>query len=314
MDKLEAIKSFIEVANCRSFTQAAEALNLSRLQVSRHIQEMEAWLQQRLLHRTTRKVSLTDAGEQAYVRCQRILDEAAALQVEALSRSQALSGLIRVSAPIGFSQHLLIDAVCAFTQLHPQVTVDILASDKFSQLVDERVDVALRYTNQPDESLIARKLMAIETVICASEEYLRRHSPIEQPQDLRQHNCLVHLSSVLWRFVADNQVTEVEVKGSIRANDMGTLLGAAKAGHGIIRLPCDLANPLLQQGKLQVVLRDYHVPGSALWAVYLSRSYQTPVVRQFIDFIAQRWGEDAQRWQVPSECQRHGEESKNGGQ
>lgn len=182
MDKLEAIKSFIEVANCRSFTQAAEVLNLSRLQVSRHIQEMEAWLQQRLLHRTTRKVSLTDAGEQAYVRCQRILDEAAALQVEALSRAQALSGLIRVSAPIGFSQHLLIDAVCAFTQLHPQVTVDILASDKFSQLVDERVDVALRYTNQPDESLIAKKLMAIDTVICASEEYLRRHSPIEQPQ------------------------------------------------------------------------------------------------------------------------------------
>ncbi|POF53899.1 LysR family transcriptional regulator, partial [Vibrio vulnificus] len=115
MDRLDAIKSFIEVANCRSFTQAAETLSLSRLQVTRHVQEVESWLQQRLLHRTTRKVSLTHAGEQAFIRCQRILDEAAALELDAVQSRDSLTGSIRISAPIGFSQHHLIDAVSAFT-------------------------------------------------------------------------------------------------------------------------------------------------------------------------------------------------------
>ncbi|ELV8766346.1 LysR family transcriptional regulator [Vibrio vulnificus] len=300
MDRLDAIKSFIEVANCRSFTQAAETLSLSRLQVTRHVQEVESWLQQRLLHRTTRKVSLTHTGEQAFIRCQRILDEAAALELDAVQSRDSLTGSIRISAPIGFSQHHLIDAVSAFTGLHPLVTVDILASDRFSQLVDERVDVALRYTDQPDETLIARKLMDIDAVVCATQGYLDEHEPIVEPEDLANHNCLVHLSTHLWRFVADNQISEVSVKGNIRANDLSTLLGAALAGKGVIRLPCDLANPLLQQDKLVALLNRYTLPSSSLWAVYLSRSYQTPVVRQFIDFIAQRWDQNVQLWQRPA--------------
>ncbi|EID4417948.1 LysR family transcriptional regulator [Vibrio vulnificus] len=300
MDRLDAIKSFIEVANCRSFTQAAETLSLSRLQVTRHVQEVESWLQQRLLHRTTRKVSLTHAGEQAFIRCQRILDEAAALELDAVQSRDSLTGSIRISAPIGFSQHHLIDAVSAFTGLHPLVTVDILASDRFSQLVDERVDVALRYTDQPDETLIARKLMDIDAVVCATQGYLDEHEPIVEPEDLANHNCLVHLSTHLWRFVADNQISEVSVKGNIRANDLSTLLGAALAGKGVIRLPCDLANPLLQRGNLVSLLNRYTLPSSSLWAVYLSRSYQTPVVRQFIDFIAQRWDQNVQLWQRPA--------------
>ncbi|GIA93134.1 transcriptional regulator, LysR family [Vibrio cholerae] len=238
MDRLTAMRSFIEVANTASFTQAADNLNLSRLQVSRHVQEIEDWLKQRLLHRTTRRVSLTAAGEEALQRCEQILHQTMELEMRALEQSGALRGSIRISAPIGLTQNMLLDAVQAFTDLHPQVHFDVLASDRFSQLVDERVDIALRFTQQPDENLIARRLLEVGMVVCATQEYLAQHAPIELPQDLAHHNCLVHISGNKWDFVKNNEQFSVLVNGNIRANDMGTLCRAALNHKGIIRLPC----------------------------------------------------------------------------
>lgn len=292
MDRLTALRSFVEVANTASFTKAAENLDLSRLQVSRHVQEVESWLQQRLLHRTTRKVSLTSAGEEALIRCERILNEATALETDALTHSQSLSGTIRVSSPIGLAQNLLIKAITRFVNLHPQVTIDILASDRFSQLVDERVDIALRYTQQPADNLIARRLMAIDAVICAAPAYLAQYGQPAIPADLRQHNCFVHLDASEWELIKDNTPERVAVKGNIKGNELATLTQAALMGYGVIRLPCDLANPLIESGQLVPVLENYHTPGSSLWAVYLSRSYQLPAVRQFIDFLAATWPQD----------------------
>lgn len=292
MDKLNAMRSFVEVANCSSFTQAADQLGLSRLQVSRHVQDIESWLKQRLLHRTTRKVSLTSAGEEALKRCERILHETAELEMTALNASQHLSGTIRVAAPIGLTQNMLLDVVEQFSDLHPSITVELFASDHFTQLVDERIDIALRYTDQPDDSLIARKLMTIESVVCASPDYLRENGEPETVEDLKQHNCFVHLGSATWSFVRHNQTTTVEVSGTIKANDVGVLVRAAQHGKGVVRLPCDLANPVIEQGLLRPILTEFVVPSSTLWAVYLSRSYQLPVVRQFIDFVAQAWSED----------------------
>lgn len=292
MDRLTAMRSFVEVANTGSFTRAADNLNLSRLQVSRHVQEVEDWLRQRLLHRTTRKVSLTTAGEEALTRCEQILDQTAELEIRALEQSRLLTGSIRVSAPIGLAQHLLLSSVETFTDQHPQVTIDILASDRLSQLVDERVDVALRFTSQPDDNLIARRLIQVDSVICASPQYLNQHALITCPADLSSHNCLVHQAGHNWDLVRDNQHFSIKVSGTIRANDMSILRNAALHHKGVVRLPCDLANPVLHSGELVRVLADYHSPGSYLWAVYLSRSYQTPLVRQFIDFIACHWQDD----------------------
>ncbi|WP_275724684.1 LysR family transcriptional regulator [Vibrio furnissii] len=292
MDRLTAMRSFVEVANTGSFTKAADNLTLSRLQVTRHVQEIEDWLKQRLLHRTTRKVSLTAAGEEALTRCEQILDQTAELEIRALEQSQSLTGSIRISAPIGLAQHLLLDTVEAFTELHPQVTIDILASDRLSQLVDDRVDVALRFTQQPDESLIARRLIQVDTVVCASPQYLQTHDPIIEPADLSRHNCFVHFTNHTWDLVRDNQHFSVRVSGTVRANDMEILRSAALHHKGVVWLPCDLANPCLRRGELVKVLADYHSPSSHLWAVYLSRSYQTPLVRQFIDFVAERWQDD----------------------
>ncbi|WP_099608454.1 LysR family transcriptional regulator [Vibrio coralliilyticus] len=295
MDRLIAIRSFVEVANAKSFTKAAESLDISRLQVSRHVQEVENWLQQRLLHRTTRKVSLTHAGEQAFVRCQRILDEAAALELDSMCGKDALVGTIRVAAPIGFAQNLLIDRVQNFVSLHPKVVIDILASDQNSELVDERVDVALRFTDKPADNLIARRLMAIDTAICASRDYLNEFGEPKHAEELADHNCLTHLNAKNWLFVRDNKTVDVAVSGNVRANDLSTLVRVAVNGKGVIRLPCDLANPLIEKGELISILNDYHYPSYALWAVYLSRSYQQPIVRQFIDYLIECWQEDIKR-------------------
>lgn len=292
MDRLTAMRSFIEVANTTSFTKAAENLGLSRLQVSRHVQEIESWLKQRLLHRTTRKVSLTVVGEEALKRCEWILHETAELEAKSLYQSQHLSGTIRLSSPIGLAQGLLLDVIDKFTQKNPDVIIEILASDNFSQLVDERIDIALRYTNQPDESLIARKLMMIDYVVCASPSYLKLHSLPNTPNDLLEHNCLIHMNGSKWNFIHNNQHDEVNVKGNVTANNLATLSLLAVRGKGIVSLPCDLANPFISNGQLTPLLSEYNIPNSALWAVYLSRSYQLPVVRQFINYMVECWDHD----------------------
>lgn len=292
MDRITAIKSFVEVAHLLSFTKAAERLDLSRLQVTRHVQELEQWLEQRLLHRTTRKVSLTQQGEQALVRFERILDETSALVAESANDKTSLSGTVRISSPIGFAQRMLADAASKFIAQNPNVQIDIHASDSFSNLVEQRIDIALRFTNTPDETLIARPLMAIGACICASKDYLDKNAVPTQPEELKKHPCLVHLSNDKWRFIKDDQSIEVKVAGPLVCNDVTTLIQAAINGTGIAWLPYDIARSYIAERKLEPILQDYKIESNKLWAVYLSRSYQSPVVRAFIDYIAEQWRED----------------------
>ncbi|TQF67688.1 LysR family transcriptional regulator [Pseudoalteromonas luteoviolacea] len=292
MDRITAIKSFVEVAHLLSFTKAADKLGLSRLQVSRHVQELEQWLEQRLLHRTTRKVSLTQQGEQALIRFERILDETSALIVQSHADSSALRGTIRISSPIGFAQTMLIDAVSQFLAENSNVKIDIHGSDSFSNLVEERIDIALRYTNTPDESLIARPLMKIGACICASPSYLATHPAPKTPTELVDHACLVHLSNDTWQCIKDDKVYEVNVSGPLVCNDVTTIIAATINGTGISLLPYDIARTYVKQGKLVPILTDYNINSSQLWAVYLSRSYQLPVVRAFIDYLADLWQTD----------------------
>ncbi|RPA63225.1 LysR family transcriptional regulator [Shewanella frigidimarina] len=298
MDKISAMRSFVEVASCGSFTQAAEQLGLSRLQVSRHIKEVEQWLALRLLHRTTRRVSLTLQGEEALNYCQRILSEVTAMESRAISHNNELVGTIRIASPIGLGQQKLYDVVEAFCQQNPQVNIQLLLSDNVSQLVNDRVDIALRYTHQPDESLIARRLMHIDSVICASPDYLAKHSTILSASDLLQHNCLRHSSQPRWEIIDESRTCLLDVSGNLQANDMGVLINAALRGNGILCLPTDLANHYLEQGELLEVLPNITAPGKTLWAVYLSRSYQQTVVRAFIDFTANAWQQDIKKWQA----------------
>ncbi len=292
MDRFIAMKSFVEVASQQSFTKAAAQLQLSRLQVSRHVQDVEAWLQQRLLHRTTRQVSLTPAGQEALDYCQRILSEVCALEFNAQAQSEQLSGCIRIAAPISFASTMLFDAVEKFTLLHTNINIDIIASDNIEALVEERIDIALRFTEQPDESLIARKLINLESVLCVAPSYIEQHGLPLHPDQLSNHNCFVHLNQSEWSFVENEQTFAVNVAGNIKANALNILIKAALNGRGIVRAPCDLANPLIQSEQLLPILTDYTRWRYSLWAVYLSRSYQSPKVRAFIDFLVEEFKQD----------------------
>lgn len=299
MDKITAITSFIEVARSGSFTKAAEHLSLSRLQVTRHVQEIEQWLSLRLFHRTTRKVSLTLQGEESLIYCQQILSTVSDLQSSAHRHNNELVGTIRVASPIGLGQFLLFDMVKQFVKSHPNTNIQLLLSDNLSQLVDERVDIALRYIDQPEQQLIARKLIHIESVLCASSKYLNSTTTLSQPQDLLDHNCLVHCNAANWHLISAHNDQKVSVTGNLQSNEMGVLVKAALHGIGIANIPCDLANAHLESGELIEVLPEYYSPGHNLWAVYLSRNYQQTVVRAFIDFLAKNWQEDINKFIVP---------------
>jgi DNA-binding transcriptional LysR family regulator len=292
MDRFNAMRTFVEVANTGSFSQAADQLDLSRVKVTRHVKELEDWLNVRLLHRTTRSVSLTAPGHDLLQYCERILDQVAGVEHLARSHTEELVGEIRIAAPIGLGQNLLFEAIDEFTAMNPKVVMQLQLSDENALLVEERIDVALRYTHQPDDSLIARRLMAIDSAVCCAPKYLKEYGEINQLEQLAEHNCLLHLDRDQWSFIVGEQTQAIKVSGNIRANDVGVLVKAALAGKGLVYLPCDLANSFLRTGQLVQVLADYSLPSMSLWAVYLSRSYQRPVVRSFIDFLAQQWMQD----------------------
>ncbi|RJE77184.1 LysR family transcriptional regulator [Pseudoalteromonas sp. MSK9-3] len=287
MDKFIAIKSFVEVTKQNSFTEAAKQLQIGRLQVSRHVQELESWLHQRLLHRTTRQVSLTPAGQTALRYFERIMDEFNALQSQAQAQSTQLYGELRIASPIGFANQSLLPIVEGFTHEHPEVSINILASDKMTDLVADRVDIALRFTELPDENLIARKLLQLGALLCASPRYLEKHGNPTHPKELIKHNCLIHMDSVDWQFQANEENFTVKVSGNVKANSVEILLNSALHDHGIVKAPYDIAAPYIESGQLIPVLSSYTNWHFSLWAVYLSRSYQTPRVRRFIDFLVQ---------------------------
>lgn len=254
MDKFSALKSFVEVANCGSFTKAAQQLDLNRVLVTRQVKELEDWLNIRLLNRTTRRVSLTAPGHDVMAHCDRILNEVAGLKALASSHNQHLMGEIRLASPIGLGQNMLFDAVQSFCTLHPNVTIELVVSDSHAQLVDERIDVALRFTQQPDDTLIARPLMSISSVVCASTDYLSNHTKVDDPSQLSQHNCLIHLNYDNWSFIEEKNLTTIKVSGNFKANDVGVLVKAALSDQGIVNLPCDIANEYLADKRLVQVL------------------------------------------------------------
>ncbi|WP_211829353.1 LysR family transcriptional regulator [Kistimonas asteriae] len=292
MDKLEAIRSFVEVAQSGSFTQAAEQLSLNRAKVTRHVQELEDWFNLRLLNRTTRSVSLTPPGHDVLLSCKRILNDVAGLENLAQYHHEELVGEIRIASPVGLAQGLLYDVLDTFSKKHPNIVFQLLLSDKNAQLVDERVDIALRYTDKPDENLIGRHLMHIESAICCSADYLKQHGTISQPDDLQDRNCLIHIDQDQWCFIQDKQPLLVPVNGSIRSNELGIIVRAAINHLGVAYLPCDMANRYLEDGRLVQVLKEVRLPVMSLWALYLSRSYQRPAIRAFIDFLADCLNDD----------------------
>lgn len=284
-----AMEVFVAVVDSGSQSAAADKLGLSRPVVSRCLAELEAWTGARLLHRTTRRLSLTAAGNETLPRCRLVLETAADMRSAVAAPEGAPQGLLRMTVSTSFGQAQLARAVAVFVHRHPGVVVDLVVLDRAVNLVDERIDVAIRITHELDPNLIARRLTVCRSVVCASPAYLREHPAPRRLEDLALHNCLTHsyYSKSLWHFERDGEPAAVAVSGNISANESTTILQAALCGAGVAMLPTFLAGPVIRAGQLVALLPQARPREVSIHAVYTSRKHMSAALRAMLDFLAE---------------------------
>lgn len=296
MDRLQAINIFLTIVETGSFTATAEKLDLSKPMVSRAVAMLEEWFNARLLQRTTRKVSLTEAGEQAVEYCQKIANLTENIEQDFLARSGELSGTLRIAAAISFGGSHLVAALQAFMRLHPKVSVQLQLSDQKQDLLDERIDLALRFTDSPDVGLVARKLTTIHSQLVATPAYLAKNGVPNLPEELVHHRYLAHanVNRKSWKFYRAGQETVLEVVSPFCVNDTNALLNAVMADGGIAMLPSYMLTEHLAQGRLQALLTDWQLPIYPLYALYPTRHRLPLTVRALVDFLADYFAK--QKW------------------
>lgn len=299
MDRITAAQVFVAIVERGSMSAAAEALDMSRAMVSRYLAEMESWAQSRLLHRTTRKLSLTDAGEKTLQRCRDMLALAGEMRVDNPSDTAPLGGLLRVSCSQSLAQATLGSAVAAFLQRHPQVAVDLQMNNRAVNLVEERIDLALRITNALDPNLIARPLATCDSVLCAAPAYLAQQGTPRQLSDLSVHNCLTYayFGKSLWHFTRGDEPFSVPVSGNLSANESLVLLAGALDGAGIALQPRYSVQDHLASGRLVPLLTDYRPQSMGIYGIYASRRHMPPALRALLDFLV-AWFAHEPRWQA----------------
>jgi DNA-binding transcriptional LysR family regulator len=294
LDNLADIAVFVRVVERGSFTLAADDLAVSRAVVSKYVSRLESRLGARLLNRTTRRLSLTEAGAALFEASRGALERIEEAESAVARLQSEPRGRLRVSAPMSFGILHLGPLLADFSRENPAVSLEVSFNDRFVNLVEEGVDVAIRIGALSDSSLVARKLSTTRLVVCASPHYLAERGEPEMPEDLAAHNCLLYsyLSTAnVWRFTApDGRAIPVAVSGNLRANNGIVEAEAAVAGMGILMSPTFYVGPLIRQGKLKRILERYEIAEMGIYAVYPQREHVPPKVRAFVDFLARRFG------------------------
>jgi LysR family transcriptional regulator for bpeEF and oprC len=292
MNKLQAMEVFVQVVDTGGFTRAAENLRLPKATVSTLVQSLEQALQVKLLHRTTRQISVTADGAAYYERCLRILNDVRDAE-EALSHNRASpSGRLRVDVSIGLANLLLIPALPTFFERYPDIELDLGCSDRPVDLIEEGVDCAVRGGNLPDSSLIARRVGVLEFAHCASPAYLHKHGRPAHPNELAtSHRCINYFlsktgKSYEWDFVRGEESLTTTSPGSLRVNDATAVLRAGLEGLGIARLTTYAAAPYLRSGELEQVLADWRSEPMPVQVVYPENRHLSAKVRVFVEWVA----------------------------
>jgi DNA-binding transcriptional LysR family regulator len=291
MDRLDEIRAFAAVADARSFTHGARKLGVSGAQASKLVARLEDRLGARLLHRTTRDVSLTDTGQAYLERARGLLEAFDALETSVRDQDGP-SGTLKVSAPVSFGKGQLTPALLEFAAGCAAVSLDVTFSDRMVSLVEEGFDVAVRIGHLSDSSLVARRLAAVRFVTCASPEYLARAGTPVALEDLANHEAILDSNrhdATIWRFGPHNDLREVRVHGRIRFNGAEPCVAAAVAGFGVVRAPAFAAADELRAGRLVPVLCAYEPELIHVYAVYPHARHLAAKVRAFVDFLAKRY-------------------------
>jgi DNA-binding transcriptional LysR family regulator len=293
MDPLDGIAAFARVVDSGSFSAAARRLKISKSAISARIQRLEQRLGIRLLNRTTRRLSLTEAGAAYYRHCARILAEAEAAEQAAGALQREPRGTLRISAPDSFGWMHVAPAVPAFLQRYPDVSIDITLSARHVNLVDEGLDLAIRIGVLEDSPLVVRKLALSRLVLCAAPGYLREHGAPRTPEDLSRHNCLCITTLPWgdeWRLNGKRGDVRIAVGGTFHSNSAEMLRAAALDGMGVAVLPIWAVTGELRSGRLRRVLLDWQPPVSTIYAVYPGNRLMSMKVRAFVDHLARRFG------------------------
>jgi DNA-binding transcriptional LysR family regulator len=292
-DRLNGMRVFAQVVESRSFSAAAEKLHMSKSLASRHVSALEKALTVKLLNRSTRKLSLTDAGAQFYAHCARIVQEAA-LAEQTLTRTQAEpAGLVKVTATPAFAVRHVLPALADFYKKYPKIRVQISCSNRSVDLGETGFDLGIRVAFNPAPNLVARKLAVNRSVLCAAPAYIKRHGMPKRIEDLGKHECVMFpplAPKGVWTFRRDKRKFSVSVSGAFETDEMDAVRAAIMAGLGVGFLPAYMVSDDLQKGRLIPLLRQYQVvPESAIYLVYLPNRTLASRVRVLIDFLVGRF-------------------------
>lgn len=299
---LEGIEVFVKVVDEQSFSGAARVLEVSKSYVSKQISRLEDRLGARLLHRTTRKLTLTDVGRAFYERAARIVADVEEAEIAVTHLQSAPRGQLKMAIPMTFGFRYLAPLISEFMAEHPDLQVDLQLGDRKVDIVDEGFDLAVRIGSLADSSLIARKLATLEFITAASPEYLEAHGRPQHPSDLAHHQCLVYTSAdqpSAWSFrSAEGEDVDVRVDGPMRANNGEALVAGALAGLGVTRMPDWMAADSLRAGRLVPILCDWSYQRGGIYAVYPHNRHLSPKVRLMVDFLGERFS-GRMPWELP---------------
>jgi DNA-binding transcriptional LysR family regulator len=295
MDTLELIRTFQEVARRGSFSGAARTLDVSKANVSKYVAELESRLGVRLFNRSTRSVTLTDAGDLLLKRSTPLMEMIALTAAELQGRASEPSGRLRITAPPGLAQTELPQLLAEFMQKHPAVNLSLHLDSRPIDLVDEGMDLALRVGRIGDDNLIVRKLQRVDFVVAAAPAYWASRGIPAHPRELAEHDALIYSmlgSHPQWRFEVDGETLSVPIKNRMDANDALPLVGAAVRGLGVIFLPQLLVQTQLDNGELQAVLAGCSTRDMWLYAAYTQRRHNSAALKALLAFMEQRWRKD----------------------
>jgi DNA-binding transcriptional LysR family regulator len=303
MDRLTSMTAFATVVASGSFTAAAQRLNLSPAAVTTHVRSLEERLGARLLNRTTRKLSLTEAGRTYYEHCARILADIEAADGAVSALNSAPRGTLRLNAATVLCSGL-VSLIGEFGAAYPDVIVELIATDQMIDLVKEGMDLAIRFNQPPESSLVVRRLGVFRIFACAASAYLEKHGTPREPADLSRHNCLAYMHPGYtaltreWHLVGPEGDVIVPVSGNLHTNSAEIIRSAAIQGRGITLSPSFVVDEAVRTGKLVQVLPDHHLGEFPIIALFPHREHMPAKVRSFVDFAAKHFAADP-NWRLP---------------
>ena len=289
MDTIDGMRTFVAVARLKSFTAGAKPLGISTKLASKYVRQLEQRLGAQLFNRTTRSVNLTETGRAYLERCVPILDQLDELEGLVQERQSELAGPIRVTAPTAFGSHELVDALAAFQLKHPKVSIDLHLSDQRVAVIEEGFDLAIRFGQLEDSSLMARRLLSMRVVVFASPDYLTKNGNPAHPQALLSHNCLLQKTSSdpeHWKFRINGSLQSIRVSGSFCANSPRAIAKMAAGGTGIGMSPLYVVEPYIKRGELTLLFEEMEGTVFGLYAVYPPSRQLTARIRALIDHLA----------------------------